>query len=361
VFPAGVAAVASDAAQGSVIGSPMTPMTVSFIREQPGTAVVVEGIEPTGGGLCGVATIRNGTGVAVRTIRFEAMTIRGTSAAFQVGDERTIEIPPGETSRVAVNLLPATDALSSGRTGRADVTCTLVAIRFADGSSWFRTAEIRGGRDRATAVPRNVVTFTAPIEGPVPMGFVHTQRGLAVRLRDMTSSDAAACGVATLENRANVAVSGVRFAAQAMAGGPEGSSLGTVLSTSSPMLDVDILPGATASVLANLVSLEDLRQTIRTGSPQVMCALVEVRYANGSAWTSPPATAFAPTQAEVARTLIGGPPVPGAPGCRDQEGGEYSEGAIAPIALEPGPRLARCHKGAWVEYQLPPIRPDAPG
>jgi beta-lactamase regulating signal transducer with metallopeptidase domain len=210
------------------------------------------------------------------------------------------------------------------------------------------------GIERATPVH-----FTAPIEGPVPMGFIHTQRGLAVRLRDMTSSDAASCGTATLENRANVAVTGVRFAAQAMAGGPEGSSLSSVLSTSSPLLDVDIQPGATASVAANLVSLDDLRGTIRTGSPQVMCAIVEVRYANGWAWTSPPAIAFAPTQAEVARALIGRPPVPGATFCRDQDGGEYSDGAIVPIALEPGPVLARCHDGAWGEYVLPAMQPDA--
>jgi hypothetical protein len=354
-----VAALASEGAPGPAIHSAMTPIAVSFVREQAGTAVVVEGIEPTAGGLCGVATIRNGTGVAVRSIRFEAEVLRGRSLSLSLGGERTIEILPAATSRVAVNLLPATDALSVGDSGRADVTCTLVAIRFADGSSWLKAAEKPGGRDASMAARRNAVTFTAPIEGPVPMGFIHTQRGLAVRLRDMTSSDAASCGVATLENRANVAVTGVRFAAQAMAGGPEGSSLTSALSTSSPMLDVDVLPGATAIVAANLVSLDDLRQTVRTGSPQVMCAIVEVRYANGSMWTSPPAAVFAPSHAEVARALIGRPSVSGAAFCRDQDGSEYSEGAIVPIALEPGLTLARCHDGAWGEYALPPMTPDA--
>jgi hypothetical protein len=125
------------------------------------------------------------------------------------------------------------------------------------------------------------------------------------------------------------------------------------------MLDVHVPPGGSAAVAANLVSLADLRGAIRTGSPQVMCAIAEVRYANGFAWTAPQAVAFAPTDAEVARALIGGAPVPGAASCRDQAGREYSVGAIAPIALEPGPTLARCDEGAWAEYQLPSMPPFA--
>jgi beta-lactamase regulating signal transducer with metallopeptidase domain len=201
-------------------------------------------------------------------------------------------------------------------------------------------------------------SYTTPIDGPVPMGFIATQAGAAVRLRDMTSSEAAYCGVATIENQANVAVTSVRFAAQAMAGGPQGSSLSAVSYVASPRLDVTVAPGATATVGVNLFSLEDLRHTLRTGHPQVMCALMEIRYANGFLWSAPPATAFAPAQVEVARSLVGAPaPVPGAPICHDQNRQAYSEGIVLPIALEPG-TFARCHDGAWSQYELPGMQPD---
>jgi beta-lactamase regulating signal transducer with metallopeptidase domain len=362
LVPLSSSAIASGQDRTSVgAASLMTPITVSFDREARGSAIVVEAIEPTAGGMCGVATLRNDAAIEVRSVRFDADVTKKGSWGVQAGDVRSIRIAPGATGKVALNLMPANDALAIGGSGPSHVRCRLLIVQFADGSSWVASPSAQADAARlraATGVPQ-VVSFTTPIAGPVPMGFVHTQRGLAVRLRDLTSSDAAACGVATIENRANVAVSGVRFAAQAMAGGPEGSSLGSVLSTSSPMLDVDVPPGDTATVAANLVSLEDMRQTIRTGSPQVMCAIAEVRYANGSAWTSPPAAIFAPTQAEVARALIGRPAAPAAAFCRDQDGNEYSQGALAPIALEPGPTLARCHDGGWVEYELPAKRPDA--
>ena len=202
------------------------------------------------------------------------------------------------------------------------------------------------------------VIFTAPIEEPAA-GFVATQPGAAVRVRDMTSGEDGYCGTATLENLANVAVTGVRFAAHAMVRGPERSSLGSVAYTASPVLEVDVAPGGTADVAVNLVSLDDLRQHLRTGSPQVMCALMEIRYANGSAWSAPPASIFGPANAEVSRTLLDGPRTPSAGICRDQDDHEYSEGAVVPIALEPG-TFARCHDGTWAEYQLPPMKPDAP-
>lgn len=201
------------------------------------------------------------------------------------------------------------------------------------------------------------ITFTTPVDGPVPMGFVAMQPGAAMRVRDMTTGEQGYCGTATLENLANVAVTGVSFAAHIIAHGPERSSLMSVAYTASPHIEVHLPPGGIADVTVDLVSLDDLRQMIRTGRPQVMCALTEIRYANGSAWSAPPASAFAPANAEVSRTLLDGVATPGAPVCRDQTGAEYSENAIVPIALEPG-TFARCHEGAWSESQLPPMRPD---
>ena len=106
----------------------------------------------------------------------------------------------------------------------------------------------------SSRLPRLVWPRRRPLRSPCPsrgrcaMGFIATQAGAAVRLRDMTTSDAASCGTATLENRANVAVTGLRFAAQAIAGGPQGSSLSSVASTASPLIEVDVAPGAIADV-----------------------------------------------------------------------------------------------------------------
>ena len=234
----------------------------------------------------------------------------------------------------------------------------------------FRLASVAASLVLAAAAGRSVVaisaaglaqatpvTFSAPIEGPVPMGFIPIQAGAAVRLRHMTSTEAAYCGIATLENQANVAVTGVRFAAHAVVAGPQGSTLGAVAHSSSPLLVVDVPSGGIADVAAGLMSLNDLRDGLRTGFPQVMCALMEIRYANGSVWSAQPATIFAPTHAEVDRALLGRDSVAAASICRDQAGGEYSDGAIVPIALEPG-AFARCQHGAWSEYQLPPMAPD---
>jgi hypothetical protein len=257
-----------------------------------------------------------------------------------------------------LNLMPANDALAIGGSGPSHVHCRLFVVQFADGSSWVDPRRTHGdtvGRDAAAGVPQ-AVFITAPIVGPVPMGFIRTQKGTAVRLRDMTSSDAGYCGMATVENYAHEAVTGIRFEAIALTGGPERSNLSSALHTASPVLAVDVPADGIATVVVDLLTLDDLRQTVRTGSPQVMCAISEIRYADGSQWTSPPATAIGLQNAEVSRAVLGGAPVAGASLCRDQDGGEYSNAAVVPIAGDG--RFARCHHGAWAEYELPPQRPD---
>ena len=266
------------------------------------------------------------------------------------------------TARPAVNAAGPRLIVRIRRILQEDTMTRFAGFRFASIAALLALAAAAGrgviAISAAGLAQATTVTFTAPITGPVPMSFIHTQAGAAVRLRNMTSSDAASCGTATLENRATVAVTGVRFAAHAVVAGPQASSLSGVSHTASALLPVDVPPGGTADVAVDLLSLNDLRETLRFGFPHVMCALMEIRYANGWAWSAEPATAFAPTHAEVDRALLGGAAVAGAPICRDQAGGEYSDGAVVPIALEPG-AFARCQDGAWSEYQLPGVPPDA--
>ena len=200
------------------------------------------------------------------------------------------------------------------------------------------------------------VVFVTPIEGPIPMGFIRTQHGASVRLTGMTTSDAASCDVATVENHANVAVIGLRFAAFAHAAGPALSFLSVGSVAMSDPVAVDLPPQGRVDVPVRLLSLADLQGGLRTGSPQVLCAIAEIRYANGASWSSPPASIFGPEHVDVPRTLVGGTLEAGAPICKDDVDRDYSEGAIVPIRHEPG-AFARCRDGAWAEYSLPPMRP----
>jgi beta-lactamase regulating signal transducer with metallopeptidase domain len=194
--------------------------------------------------------------------------------------------------------------------------------------------------------------FDVPVEGPIARGFVALQPSAAVALRDMTWSPSAYCETATVENRANVTATAIRFAAYASTPEREGSALATGSVQTSDLLPVDLAPGATTVVAVGLMSREQVQARVRAGTPQVMCAITEIHYANGAQWNGAPATIFGPDHAEVPRARLDGPPTPGAAFCTDERERAYSEGAVVGIALEPG-AFARCHDGAWSEYVLP--------
>jgi beta-lactamase regulating signal transducer with metallopeptidase domain len=195
-------------------------------------------------------------------------------------------------------------------------------------------------------------------EADIPIGFMTSQPGAALRLRDMQRTEAGLCGIAEIENLATVSITGVRFAAFAYA--PvllPRSNLFSASFATSELLAADVAPQQIATMDVGLLTRDEARERLRTPHATIMCAVAEIRYANGARWEMPPATVFGPDRAEIPRALLGGDPVAGAPICRDQTGGEYSDGAVVPIALEPG-AFARCHEGAWSEYQLPRMQPD---
>jgi hypothetical protein len=91
-----------------------------------------------------------------------------------------------------------------------------------------------------------------------------------------------------------------------------------------------------------------------------MCAVAEIRYANGATWQMEGHTIFGPEHAEVPRSLVSAPPTAGGPLCRDDKGGWYSEGAVVPIRLEPL-SFVRCRAGTWSEHDLHTQLRTAPG
>ncbi len=190
-------------------------------------------------------------------------------------------------------------------------------------------------------------SLAASGDAPVPMGWVSSQPGAAVELRTMTSTDAGACGTATVENRANVPVTGLRFIGVAHHPGihPSEALDG---STETDLLDVALGPGATETLAVNLLPPNDVRPRFDGGRFQAMCAIQAIRYANGVEWTSTPAVIFARQHAEVSRGFLGRESSGSQHYCRDERGAEYSQGALVGIAFEPG-RRARCSAGVWVE------------
>jgi beta-lactamase regulating signal transducer with metallopeptidase domain len=198
------------------------------------------------------------------------------------------------------------------------------------------------------------------VDGALPMGFLASQPGSALRLRAMTPTDAGLCGTAEIENLANVPITGLRFVAFAYtpAAVPP-SSLMSASFASSPMLPADIAPQQAVTMAVDLLTPTEARERLRAPAAQIMCGVAEIRYANGAHWEMRPATVFGPEHADVSREQIGRPGSGGDALCRDEAGGQYSEGAVLPIRLEPM-RFARCFAGAWHDYQLPVARQGTP-
>ena len=197
-------------------------------------------------------------------------------------------------------------------------------------------------------------------DGPVPMGFLTVQPGAAVRLRSMQSTDAGLCGTAEIENLANVAITGVRFVSFAHAPSPlERTSLSTSSVGTSDLLAIDLPPGQIATLDVGLLTEAQAREMLGTPYAQLMCGIAEVRYANGGRWEMPPATVLGPERAEIPRALIGRAPTPGESFCRDDRGGEYSEGAVIAVRFEPL-TFARCEAGAWNDHQLSALSAGKP-
>ena len=206
---------------------------------------------------------------------------------------------------------------------------------------------------RASTAPKRVVQGA---HGDMPMGFLTTQPGAALRLRAMTPTAAGLCGTAEIENLANVAITGIRFVAFLHAPGvapfgePSSMAVGSV--AMSDVLSVDVPTGQIATIEVGLLSADQARERLRTRFGQTMCGVAEIRYANGGRWVMPPATIFGPEPAEIPRTLIGLAPSADASLCRDDSGAAYSEGAVAPVRAEPL-HFARCESGQWNDYELP--------
>jgi hypothetical protein len=177
-----------------------------------------------------------------------------------------------------------------------------------------------------------------------------------VTLRRVTHTESAICGSVVVENSANVAVAAVRFAAYAhpRRGSQEPTEEALRMSEWIP---IDAAPGATASIEVGLMTRDDV---LRIAGPdaQVGCALTEIRYANDATWSTSPLVAFAPRHPDIPRALIGAPAPSETPFCKDDEGHDYSHGAIVRVALEPG-TFATCDNGQWTEGRRsvgPPAR-----
>jgi beta-lactamase regulating signal transducer with metallopeptidase domain len=213
---------------------------------------------------------------------------------------------------------------------------------------------------RSEASPGRVVS--RGVQGDIPMGFLHTQPGAAMRLRAMQPTDAGICGTAEIENLANVAVTGVRFIVYAHASGAalfgERSNLGVASVGTSDLLSIDLAPQHVATLDVNLLTATQARQMLNTPYAQIMCGLAEVRYANGGRWEAPPATIYGPERAEIPRALIGQASSENG-FCQDDRGGGYSEGAVVPVRLEPL-HFARCEGGQWNDYELTALSAGKP-
>ena len=225
---------------------------------------------------------------------------------------------------------------------RLGAVVTTVALVAAAGSSLVPlSAAALAQTAPSAAVP--------PGAGPVPIGWVSSQAGAAVELRAMTSTDAGACGTATVENRAHVPVTGLRFVGVAHHPRVHPSEALEGSTAATDLLDIVIPPDGTATIAVNLLPPAAVRPRFSAGRFQAMCAIQAVRFANGVEWTSPPAVIFARKHAEVSRGFLGRNASGSPHFCHDEQGAEYSQGALVGITREPG-RRARCEGGVWVEH-----------
>ena len=192
----------------------------------------------------------------------------------------------------------------------------------------------------------------------VPIAYPTQQPGAAVTLRSVVVSAEGVCGTAEVHNAADIAVTGLRFVAVVSSSGT-GSPISIATSN---WLGVDVPAFGDARVVVGLMPTSDVYSRMKGARSQVMCALQEIRFANNSSWSMTPNPAASTaedalgfTRDEVSRGLIGVASTSTDPNiCLDDNGGQYSEGAIVSVKLEPG-RLARCSGGRWADYVATPV------
>jgi beta-lactamase regulating signal transducer with metallopeptidase domain len=201
----------------------------------------------------------------------------------------------------------------------------------------------------AAGIARGTRSPGALQEGPVPVSWIRSPSGAGVELRTVVSTEAGVCGTVTVENRNNVPVTALRFAGVPHYGRVHASEAADGSTVLTDFLNVAVAPGGTATIALNLLPPADLRPRFSAGRFQAMCAIQAVRFANGMAWSSPPAVIFARTYPEVSRAFLGRDTSGHPAFCRDEKGAEYSQGALIRIALEPGGR-ARCAAGVWIDH-----------
>lgn len=234
----------------------------------------------------------------------------------------------------------------------------------------FRTLRIAGligalgiavfsGRTVVPASAAAVADATVVAAGRLPEGgviapsFVPVQPGSSVALESVVASGYGVCGTATVHNKADVAVTGMLFiaAVERYAPRPSGSMEMT------DVVPVDIAPDATAAVGIDLVSIIEQKILSRGGrSPTVMCAILEVQFANGARWRMTPNRSaitiddlLGLPKPQLPRALVGAPSASGNPNlCVDEGGLTYSSGALIEVRYEPG-RFAKCANGQWID------------
>jgi beta-lactamase regulating signal transducer with metallopeptidase domain len=191
----------------------------------------------------------------------------------------------------------------------------------------------------------------APALSPaaVPRAFPPEQDGSSESLRTFDSTAGGVCGTARIQNRADIALVGVRFAA-VLSASAESSPLLVHFSEEIP---VDVAPGAADTVHVNLLTASDMPTRPVTGHVQASCMLAQARFANGHVWGIEPVTAQAIDirmrfpKADVPRALVDAAPTSGNTNfCLDDERRIFSLGAIVGVRYEPG-RFAKCVDGRW--------------
>jgi beta-lactamase regulating signal transducer with metallopeptidase domain len=192
----------------------------------------------------------------------------------------------------------------------------------------------------------------APDDYKVPYMYSPKQSGSSLTMRAMDPTERTRCGIATLRNDANVAVTAIRFVAVVQSQNFDRS----VQLVTSGLRPVSIPAGGELSIDMGLVSPADAF-AIEKGEPaQVGCLLKEVRFANDARWIAAlneTATsverAISLEQPRLARRVITEPlPSPDGIRCLDQNRKSSSPGAMMVIDGEPG-HVAQCELGRWVE------------
>lgn len=224
-----------------------------------------------------------------------------------------------------------------------------------------------------TAASRHVSTQllaagTAQQGTGVPLGFPQRQEGSAVRIVRVSSTDSHVCGTFEVQNMATVAVAQVRFVG-VLSFTPRAER--PVQIVESEWLASHIPPGATVTLDARVVALEEARREARGEHVQVHCALREVVYENRVAWgVTPNPSATTDVEAlggrwpTLPRSLVGQTRAAAYPRttlCLDDAGAEYSPGAQIAVRDEPG-NAARCTpEGQWVEVHRGTGEPKTSG